>query len=936
VFCRPITTIGPVTPVTDDDWKLLPLGAGGYIIGATQTPAGALAVRTDTYGAYNWNATASFPVGNAGQIGAFEQLVNSTSMPASETANPGTMPVGVLELQYAPSTVAPNIVAYMVAASYAFSGTLFTVYSSANGGATWTATNFTPVALYSGYWSATNGASLARPYKSMGPRMAIHPTNPDIMFVGIPGNGLFACTDGTNITAVSSSQVPVDLIKGSSYPGITGVLFAPNNGNIAVAWTYQGSTGGFYYTTNATAGASSTWTLFNSGVGPQSVSNAQMSATGVLWVADWNWDLWMGIYSGGSWTWTKEISATTSGERTAAVACNDPNNSSHVVAVGYDNIFNEWLGSSFAGWSKGPTWSQANETDIPWLAALNPYAAGANWLFFAQNQTFPNFQLIGGSSRSVWDISFSAAITTSTVPSWIDRGVGLEQIVANCIIIPPFAGASALAGGWDSNIFILNGTNYPLQNYPVSQSNVCGCWNIDYASSDPTFVVAICDDDTDGGNGLNQFCFGQYSVGTWSFTLFGQSGTTVPPGLYSSTANQASTKGVMIGLGSQNFAVTGSPSLPLVAAGQAVYIYETSNSANSMAGTVTSYSGGSLVIDALAVSGSGTFSDWTIKFVGGAHGCVAVLTPEVILWAPASYIILGLTLVNPPQITFNGGATWAPITLPGSPAFTSEGAFDGPIWACADRVNSTLYYWTPGVGWYAGVVSGSSITWTAYANTTASFSNSPRIAAVPGHGGHLLWNLGGGALWYCTNGEPSTANCTEVTNTYDVIFGIGAAAPGQSYPAIYLYGKLKFAGTTSLLTIGTSPLIAGQSQGFTVSTGLAATFAVGTPVNIVPSGQDSGYVDGINGIVTGYSGSTVTVAIASTNGSGSYTSWSIFAQGIWQNTTGLSATMPWTQIGPYANDSLDGVITIAGDMNVYGHVVLGFDGSGYAQIDLAA
>lgn len=64
-----------------------------------------------------------------------------------------------------------------------------------------------------------------------------------------------------------------------------------------------------------------------------------------------------------------------------------------------------------------------------------------------------------------------------------------------------------------------------------------------------------------------------------------------------------------IGTGAQTFTVVAG--LGFVT-GQQVRVGETSNTANSMQGTVTSYSGTSLVLAISTTTGSGTISDWTI------------------------------------------------------------------------------------------------------------------------------------------------------------------------------------------------------------------------------------------------------------------------------------------------------------------------------------
>jgi Pectate lyase superfamily protein len=77
------------------------------------------------------------------------------------------------------------------------------------------------------------------------------------------------------------------------------------------------------------------------------------------------------------------------------------------------------------------------------------------------------------------------------------------------------------------------------------------------------------------------------------------------------TAQQTatSTTSLTIGTGSKTFATQSGKAFQ---ANQWVLAQETSNSANQMLGQITSYSGGSLVVDVVATGGSGTISDWTI------------------------------------------------------------------------------------------------------------------------------------------------------------------------------------------------------------------------------------------------------------------------------------------------------------------------------------
>ena len=121
-----------------------------------------MVVRTDTYGAYIWNAGK----------GLWQQLVTSTSMPAEFSGIGNNQ--GVYEIQIAPSD--SNIL-YM---EY-----LGLVFRSNDKGLSWTKTGFSKV---------TENPN--DPYRMNGQKMAVDPHNPNVVYVGTPANGLFVTTDG--------------------------------------------------------------------------------------------------------------------------------------------------------------------------------------------------------------------------------------------------------------------------------------------------------------------------------------------------------------------------------------------------------------------------------------------------------------------------------------------------------------------------------------------------------------------------------------------------------------------------------------------------------------------------------------------------------------------------------------------------------------------
>jgi hypothetical protein len=87
-------------------------------------------------------------------------------------------------------------------------------------------------------------------------------------------------------------------------------------------------------------------------------------------------------------------------------------------------------------------------------------------------------------------------------------------------------------------------------------------------------------------------------------------------------ANLTSTTSIAIGGGSKTFTTNNPADRSAFAVGNRVRIFSTANAANFMEGTITSFSGTTLVINATLTSGSGTIASWGISLAGnpGATG----------------------------------------------------------------------------------------------------------------------------------------------------------------------------------------------------------------------------------------------------------------------------------------------------------------------------
>ena len=299
------------------------------------------------------------------------------------------------------------------------------VFVSDNEGTTWTETSFAQVS------ANPNDA-----YRMYGQKMAVDPNNPDIVYVGTPQNGLFVTTNG-GTTWQSVSGVPVSQSISGDYPGITGIEFDPANTNIIFAASYGN---GVYETTNA--GAS--WTLLSGG--PTSVQYAAISSTGVYYVVADNYSqLWS--YANGVWT---EVLAAGSDGPIDSVAV-DPSNPNEIIAVTYNGNLDESLngGATWGGWSN----YTISATDIPWQTILGTVLTDA----LAFNPLVPN-ELLEAGGNDFYETTVPQNINQNTIIGWNSQGIGIEQLCANDIIVPP--------GG---NPVLLLGTE-PSFMYPVTPS----------------------------------------------------------------------------------------------------------------------------------------------------------------------------------------------------------------------------------------------------------------------------------------------------------------------------------------------------------------------------------------------------------------------------------------------------------------------------------
>src|ERR1700733_12152310 len=385
-------------------WQTLKVGGGGYVTGISAANDGAIVVRTDTNGAYLWTGS------------QWQHIVTASSMPAAFDFKGE----GVYEIQVAASN---SNVMYMTFGGY--------VFKSTNKGTTWTQTAF------SGFNDSNDPANDS--YRMNGQKMAIDPNNPNIVYVGTPSNGLSVTTNG------GQTWTSVSAIPDAAGEGITGILFDPAVGGVVNGVTqtiFASSYGhGVYESTNGGA----TWTARSGG--PTDVVGAAVSSTGVYYASDGS-NLW--AYAGGKWT---KLTSDSAGIQAVAVNPSNPNEIVAVSGAGYLDISY----NAGATWT-GPMWSsnQVTSADIPWLAAANKASAGNVYMTVggaAFNPANPS-QMVISAGTGVWTTTQvpTSGATSSTPVTWTDQSVGIENLVANEIIVPP--GGDPVLASWDRSFLV--------------------------------------------------------------------------------------------------------------------------------------------------------------------------------------------------------------------------------------------------------------------------------------------------------------------------------------------------------------------------------------------------------------------------------------------------------------------------------------------------
>jgi photosystem II stability/assembly factor-like uncharacterized protein len=418
-------------------WKTLKTGAGGFIIGLSYHPAGRVRFAiTDTYGLYRW-------VNNT-----WVQSFTAQSMPLEDvTSENGN---GVLAVASAPTD---ENIAYMA--------TRGRVFRSDNQGETWKRTAI-PVQKF----NANDD------WRQINQKLMIDPANANIVLFGTPETGLWRTDNG------GSSWTQLNLIKGKpervdgTGPGVGAILFDPASIQAGITQTiYAGSNkNGMYKSTDA----GQNWTRISSDAGSAFQFNGSALSGGVLYVAT-NQGAWR--YKDGMY----EKMNLNNDYFNSVIS--DSRKPEQVLAINGAGRLDRSLDG-------GQTWTETQRTvtdnpnDVPWIPAMKEgYFSNAQMIFDPQNVN----RIWLAQGTGVW---YSDTDSSNTI-NWQIQSRGIEQLVSNDVVAPP--GGPVITASWDFGIFAHDNLDvYATKKLPTERFN--SAWDLDYASSDPKFLVAVVSD----------------------------------------------------------------------------------------------------------------------------------------------------------------------------------------------------------------------------------------------------------------------------------------------------------------------------------------------------------------------------------------------------------------------------------------------------------
>lgn len=437
-------------------WRPVAIGGGGFITGYDADPSGRTRlVRTDVYGAYLWSA----------ESGRWSQLLTAATMPAPDRHQNG-IAEGVYEIVVAPSR--PDRIYMVVKGQF---------YRSDDRGRSFQRTSYGrpfPLKL------DPNG-----PFRHFGPFMAVSPSNPDLILVGTPDQGLLLSADaGANWTQVASVPPGSDVrpeMPGVQTPGVlpwferaaggaaTGRIWAMSAGN----GLFVSHDGGATFSPLSAPGEAQPKTLKQGGFGP----DGSFFGVDPFEKAVWR-------YRGGAWLRLDGRGGLVVGRRPLASVAVDPRRSR--VYVFDEGGQAQYSSDGGERWQSVSSRARPGEGDPPWLRVSNrSYFATSRVIF----DPVVSGRLISSAGTGVY---YADADADPGRLTWTSETRGIEELVANDVIQPP--GKAPLFAAWDFGIHVKPDLDAFSTGYGPKERVLASAQQLDWSPSNPDFIVTNASD----------------------------------------------------------------------------------------------------------------------------------------------------------------------------------------------------------------------------------------------------------------------------------------------------------------------------------------------------------------------------------------------------------------------------------------------------------
>ena len=506
-----------VTPsilTTTNNYGAVKAGGGGYVIGAVSHPAEAnlIYLRTDLGGAYRRDEVNNKFVSITDKFKYYEYDYQ-----------------GVDSLAIDPR----NVNAIYMAVGTSYNGDIYSTINGAIFKSNNKGDSFTKLGL-SCYIGSNNSST-----KHSGCRLAVDPTNENVILYGSARNGLFRTTNGGALASdwIKNTSLP----QPTEDPGFTAVKFDPKVSGLIYAGIYSSITqAGLYKSIDRGL----TWNLVTgtSGVRVSNIvvgNDGTSTVAGTVYIAH---SAGLGKFKNN--TYTSITSSTISGGNYGYLGLDvNPFNADEVITAPC-YVFGSSIYRSTNG---GTSWTNilhSRTETIPWRIANAPHRDYYAGLIYDQNN--------GAAGKVAWVTDFYGAYKcndiTITTPNFAAKVEGIETLVARELKCPP-SGSRLLVGCLD-----FGGFTYPtdINTYPTkcynddstvtNGSHPQDVLGLDYCETSPSRIVRT-GFNRDGNNG-NKATVSLSSNGglNWTNCVVPDIGT----GLYTKVAISASNPDVFL------------------------------------------------------------------------------------------------------------------------------------------------------------------------------------------------------------------------------------------------------------------------------------------------------------------------------------------------------------------------------------------------------